>query len=177
MESERPTNLDSAALKAYEDELDETAFPFEEKAIKIHEKNMEMVHAGVLNEWTDKSLSRLVELMPGRYAKPELSSGFLDAIDTYVYRSPASQAPTPAPANAGNTPASPVPGPATGNAGSTQASQAPSPTSGNGGSTPASQAPSPTPGNAGSTPGAAGPTTQPAAIAVHDGGAKDANRQ
>jgi Tfp pilus assembly protein PilF len=41
---------------------------------------MELLHAGVFNSWTEKSLSRLAELMPGRYAKREVSSGLLDAI-------------------------------------------------------------------------------------------------
>src|SRR5262249_8257445 len=49
-------------------------------AINVHEKNMELLHAGVFNSWTEKSLSRLTELMPGRYAKRETSSGFVDAI-------------------------------------------------------------------------------------------------
>jgi tetratricopeptide (TPR) repeat protein len=81
VESERPTDLKPADLEAYEMDLDETAFPFEEKAINVHEKNMELLHAGVLNEWTEKSLSRLTELMPGRYAKHEMSSGFIGTID------------------------------------------------------------------------------------------------
>jgi tetratricopeptide (TPR) repeat protein len=42
---------------------------------------MELLHAGVLNEWTGKSLGRLTEMMPGRYAKHEMSSGFIGAID------------------------------------------------------------------------------------------------
>jgi tetratricopeptide (TPR) repeat protein len=50
-----------------------------------------LFHAGVFNSWTEKSLSRLTELMPGRYAKHETSSGFLGAIDTHVEGSPASQ--------------------------------------------------------------------------------------
>jgi tetratricopeptide (TPR) repeat protein len=52
---------------------------------------MELLHAGVFNSWIEKSLSRLTELMPGRYAKRETSSGFLDAIDSPVQASPASQ--------------------------------------------------------------------------------------
>jgi hypothetical protein len=47
-----------------------------------------LLQAGVLNTWTDKSLGRLAELMPGRYAKNEISSGFLGEIDTYAYRLP-----------------------------------------------------------------------------------------
>jgi len=95
-ESERPTDLQPADMEKYEADLDETAFPFEEKAIKVHEKNMEMLHAGILDEWTQKSLSRLGELMPGRYAKNEVSSGLLDGIDSYVYREPVSQVSVPA---------------------------------------------------------------------------------
>src|SRR5206468_12997729 len=69
VESERPADLKPDDLEAYEMNLDDAAFPFEEKAINVHEKNMELLHAGVFNSWTEKSLSRLTELMPGRYAK------------------------------------------------------------------------------------------------------------
>ena len=68
--------------------LEEEAFPFEEKAIGVHEKNVELLQAGVFNAWTEKSLGKLRELMPGRYAKDEVSSGFLGAIETYAYWSP-----------------------------------------------------------------------------------------
>jgi tetratricopeptide (TPR) repeat protein len=106
-ESERPTDLQAADLEKYEADLDETAFPFEEKAIKVHEKNMELLHGGVLDEWTEKSLNRLGELMPGRYAKKEVSSGFLGGIDSYVYRAPVSQVSLPLSADAGTTAAKP----------------------------------------------------------------------
>ncbi len=95
-ESERPADLKPADLEAFETDLDEAAFPFEEKAINVHEKNMELLHAGVVNAWTEKSLGRLTELMPGRYAKAELSSGFLGAIDSYVEGSRVSQFSDPA---------------------------------------------------------------------------------
>jgi hypothetical protein len=68
---------------------------------------MEMLRAGVYNEWTKKSLERLTELMPGRYAKPEMSIGFLSAIDTYAYRSPSSQVSGPTTGNADTTPSKP----------------------------------------------------------------------
>lgn len=89
--SERPTDLSPENLKEYDEALETEAFPFEEKAIDVHEKNLEMLRAGVLNTWTEKSLGKLAELVPGRYAKNEVSSGFLGAIDTYEYRTPASQ--------------------------------------------------------------------------------------
>jgi TolA-binding protein len=94
-ESERPTDLKAEEMQAYEDALDEQSFPFEEKAIAFHEKNLEMLHGGAFNPWIEKSLGRLAELMPGRYAKKEMSSGFLDQVDSYVYRSPASLIPVP----------------------------------------------------------------------------------
>jgi cellulose synthase operon protein C len=100
IESERPAGLGPAELAEFELVLDEEAFPFEERAIDVHEKNIELLQAGVFNEWTGKSLGRLTELMPGRYAKDEVSAGFIGAIDTYVYRSPAAQAFEPAPEDA-----------------------------------------------------------------------------
>ena len=74
MASERPPGMADAELAEYELAIEEEAFPFEEKAIAMHEKNIELVRAGVLNAWTDKSLARLAELMPGRYAKDEMSA-------------------------------------------------------------------------------------------------------
>lgn len=91
LESERPDDLKPEDQEEFKNKLDEAAFPFEEKAINVHEKNMELLHAGVFNSWTEKSLSRLTELMPGRYAKRETSSGFLGAIDSRVEGSPVLQ--------------------------------------------------------------------------------------
>ena len=105
-ESERPADMKGANLEKFEADLDEAAYPFEDKAIKVHEKNMELLHAGVFNTWTEKSLSRLAEMVPGRYAKNEMSSGFIGAIDRYVYQSPLAQAAIQAAAasNASTTP-------------------------------------------------------------------------
>jgi tetratricopeptide (TPR) repeat protein len=103
-ESERPADMKGANLEKFEADLDEAAYPFEDKAIKVHEKNMESLHAGVFNAWTEKSLSRLAEMVPGRYAKNEMSSGFIGAIDRYVYQSPLAQAAIQAANNASATP-------------------------------------------------------------------------
>jgi hypothetical protein len=88
VESERPADLVAKKLQDYELALEEEAFPFEEKAIGVHEKNLELISAGIYNAWTEKSLARLAVLKPGRYAKSEISSGFLGSIDRYVYRRP-----------------------------------------------------------------------------------------
>jgi tetratricopeptide (TPR) repeat protein len=82
VESERPTGLKADELEAFEEVLDEEAFPFEEKAIDVHEKNLQLLQGGVFNPWTEKSLGRLIELMPGRYAKNETSGGFIGAADS-----------------------------------------------------------------------------------------------
>jgi tetratricopeptide (TPR) repeat protein len=103
-ESERPSDLAPAELQDYEDVLEEEAFPFEEKAIAVHEKNLELMAEGVWNPWIEKSLAKLAELMPGRYAKSETSSGFLDSLDSYAYQPPSVPA-APATQAAGATPA------------------------------------------------------------------------
>jgi tetratricopeptide (TPR) repeat protein len=100
MDSQRPAGLSSAELADYDSGLEEEAYPFEEQAIDVHEKNLELMTSGVYNPWIEKSLGKLAELMPGRYAKSEISSGFLDSVDTYAYHVPnapvaGSEAPSP----------------------------------------------------------------------------------
>jgi hypothetical protein len=97
VESQRPADLTTTEREEYETALEDEAFPFEEKAIGVHEKNLELLRSGVVNAWTEKSLGRLAQLVPGRYAKNELSSGYLGSIDTYAYRSPAALLPASVP--------------------------------------------------------------------------------
>ena len=68
--------------------LEEEAFPFEEKAIEVHEKNLELMASGIYNAWIEKSLGELAVLVPGRYAKFETSSGLIASLDAYEYRIP-----------------------------------------------------------------------------------------
>jgi tetratricopeptide (TPR) repeat protein len=97
LDSERPTGLSAAELAEYEDVLEEEAFPFEERAIEVHEANVElMIAAGVYNRWVQQSFARLAALVPGRYAKEEQSIGLLGAIETFTYRLPGAVDPAPA---------------------------------------------------------------------------------
>lgn len=89
--SERPSDLSAAELQDYEMVIEEEAFPFEELAIEVHEKNLELLVGGLFNPWIEQSLAKLADLMPGRYAKLEISPGFLDSMDTYAYQPPAVQ--------------------------------------------------------------------------------------
>jgi tetratricopeptide (TPR) repeat protein len=80
IESERPTNLSEEELEQYELVIEEQAYPFEEKAINVHEKNMELLDVGIYNEWIDKSISKLALLLPARYAKTEQGSAIITLI-------------------------------------------------------------------------------------------------
>src|SRR5262249_40944300 len=102
LESERPGDLSAAERSEYESTLEGEAFPFEEKAIAVHEKNLELLGSGVYNPWIEKSLARLAQLSPGRYAKAETSTGPIAAIDGYAYRAPELK-PAPAPAQVTET--------------------------------------------------------------------------
>ncbi len=85
MESERPDKLSPLELEQYELVLEEQAYPFEEKSIDVHEKNIELLTLGVYNPWIDKSIARLAKMMPARYDKAEESIGYLDTMKPYIY--------------------------------------------------------------------------------------------
>jgi TolA-binding protein len=80
MASERPGELDEAALEQYELLLEEQVFPFEEKAIDLYKANAVRTTDGVYDEWVKKSFERLAGLMPARYAKMERSEDVVTAL-------------------------------------------------------------------------------------------------
>ena len=88
LNSERPSGLSAAEKIDYELVIEEEAYPFEEQAIEVHEANFELLAGGIYNRWVQKSLDKLGLLMPGRYAKNEISDGFVGSIDHYAYRMP-----------------------------------------------------------------------------------------
>jgi tetratricopeptide (TPR) repeat protein len=88
LESERPAGLTAAEKVDYELVIEEEAFPFEERSIEVHTQNFELLAGGIYNPWIQKSLDKLVVLMPGRFAKNDISGGFLGSIDTFAYRMP-----------------------------------------------------------------------------------------
>lgn len=71
MKSERPTNLDADALEQYDLLLEEQAYPFEEKAIQIHQANAQRSTKGIYDQWVKRSFDELAKLLPARYKKPE----------------------------------------------------------------------------------------------------------
>lgn len=80
LDSERPADLAGEALEQYDLLLEEQAYPFEEQAIDLHEANAARLEAGLYNAWIGKSMSRLAELVPARYAKQERSVAYVAAI-------------------------------------------------------------------------------------------------
>ena len=71
LNSERPRGLSGEALAQYDILLEEQAYPFEEKAIEIHEVNTRRTVEAIYDESVRRSFSRLAELLPVHYQKVE----------------------------------------------------------------------------------------------------------
>jgi tetratricopeptide (TPR) repeat protein len=80
MSSERPKNLKKDELEQYDVLLEEQAFPFEERAIKLHEVNAARTKDGTYDEWVQKSFAALAQLNPGRYGKVEIGEQQVESI-------------------------------------------------------------------------------------------------
>ncbi|MGC1522650.1 MAG: tetratricopeptide repeat protein [Steroidobacteraceae bacterium] len=80
MSSERPRSLSKDELEQYDVLLEEQAFPFEEKAIKLHEVNTARTKDGTYDEWVQKSFAALAQLNPGRYGKVEIGEQLVESI-------------------------------------------------------------------------------------------------
>jgi hypothetical protein len=85
MTSERPKGLSALELEEYELAIEEQSYPFEEKAIEVHESNLKLIARGVYNDWVDKSLQKLAVFMPARYAKSEASSQIVSSLEVYQF--------------------------------------------------------------------------------------------
>lgn len=71
MSSQRPKDLDELALEQYEILLEEQAYPFEEKAIEIHQANAQRSWKGTYDQGVQRSFAALAKLLPARYNKTE----------------------------------------------------------------------------------------------------------
>jgi hypothetical protein len=80
LESQRPKGLNKEELEQYNVMLEEQAYPFEEKAIELHEINVQRVRSGLYDEWVKRSFTALGKLRPVRYAKIEKSEGAIRAL-------------------------------------------------------------------------------------------------
>jgi TolA-binding protein len=80
MTSQRPKGLKKDELEQYNVMLEEQAFPFEEKAIEVHEVNAKRTANGIYDSWVRDSIAALGQLRPARYAKVERAERTVDAI-------------------------------------------------------------------------------------------------
>ncbi|MEJ2755849.1 MAG: tetratricopeptide repeat protein [Gammaproteobacteria bacterium] len=71
MASERPAGLSALEVEQYDLLLEEQAYPLEEQAIVLHEKNLENAWQGVYDEWVSRSVEALASIVPVRYARRE----------------------------------------------------------------------------------------------------------
>jgi len=78
MASERPSGLNEEELEQYDILLEDQVYPFEEKAIEIHETNSGRVAEATYDVWVRKSFSALITLLPVRYAKVERGEAYID---------------------------------------------------------------------------------------------------
>ena len=69
IESEPPAELTELQREQYTLLLEEQAYPFEEEAIALHERNQAMITERHWNPWIDRSLEALAQLFPARYAR------------------------------------------------------------------------------------------------------------
>ena len=95
-DSERPKKLDAQAREEYDLIVQEQAFPFEEKAIELHEANAKRAREGLYDAWVRNSYTSLATLVPGRYARP--ARGALPPQTREALEAVATQNPKSAPA-------------------------------------------------------------------------------
>ncbi len=92
--SQRPKGLKKMELEQYNVLLEEQAFPFEEKAIELHEANARRTAQGVWDPFVQKSLAELAKLKPVRYGKVERGDPALAtdaaALKSLIEKTPAS---------------------------------------------------------------------------------------
>lgn len=80
LKSQRPKGLSAEELEQYNVLLEEQAFPFEEKAIEVHEINVRRTKDEIYDQWVKSSFTALGQLRPVRYAKSETGEGVIRAI-------------------------------------------------------------------------------------------------
>ena len=78
LKSDRPKNLNEEELEEYNYLLEDQAYPFEEKAISIHQSNLNRIPEGSWDSAIQNSLAVLGKMMPFRYAKSEVTDPYVE---------------------------------------------------------------------------------------------------
>ncbi len=71
LHADAPAGLSELEIEELSFMLEEQAYPFEELAIEMHERNLAYLQDGLWNVWIDRSAQALAELVPAQYAKRE----------------------------------------------------------------------------------------------------------
>jgi tetratricopeptide (TPR) repeat protein len=88
MTSERPGELSGDELEQYELLLEEQAIPFEEKAIRYHTLNTQLVKQGVYDRWVKNSFAVLAKLVPAKYNRAERHEDVIETPLAYSANQP-----------------------------------------------------------------------------------------
>lgn len=80
LDSPRPRGLSAEEQTQYKLLLEEQAFPFEEKAIEIHETNIRRASNGVYDVWVQRSYDALARIAPARFGKTERGDDLVQAL-------------------------------------------------------------------------------------------------
>jgi outer membrane protein assembly factor BamD (BamD/ComL family) len=80
LDSERPKGLSALELEQYNVLLEEQAYPFEERAIALHEANARRTIENIYDDAVKMSFAALRKLLPVRYAKTEKGEAYVDRI-------------------------------------------------------------------------------------------------
>jgi TolA-binding protein len=88
LNSEPPRSLTKEEREEYRFQLEEKAFPFEEKAIEAYSTNVRRVRTqnGPYDEWARKSYERLAELKPVLFKRPERAERIIHPVDEGEFR-------------------------------------------------------------------------------------------
>lgn len=75
-----PPGLDALEAEQYMILLEEQAFPLEDRAAEAHEANAKRLGDGVDNEWVQRSMAQLKQILPARYGKTEMVEEVYDVL-------------------------------------------------------------------------------------------------
>ncbi|MBI5748732.1 MAG: tetratricopeptide repeat protein [Nitrospinae bacterium] len=86
LHSERPSDLTKEELEEYSFLLEEKAYPYDEKAVRVYENSLQISREyKVYNEWMRKGLERLVNLRPALYKR---GFAFKEVKPVFIYPEP-----------------------------------------------------------------------------------------
>lgn len=75
-----PPGLDALEAEQYTILLEEQAFPLEDRAAQAHEANATRLGEGIENEWVQRSMAQLKQILPARYGKTEMVEEVYDVL-------------------------------------------------------------------------------------------------